>query len=446
MEPHEYDEAEVHRQFDDALARRGSYSGRRSGLGTIVWLAKQGGCPGPMRGGAVEGAGGSTAHPVAPFDLDAARPVYHTGGMPPRVFAGPEIADGVRLFPMESLSLVVALGGQGKTTFIMKMGAHIAAGKAWGSSDVRQRKVLIFNVEETQDDLNRKFGAAVHGWSDADREEALDHMRLVSCLGRDVRMTEFNGRQVDGTELTARIIQAAKQFNAEVIFIDHLQGFTSGDLNLSDTATALTREATKIVAETGAAVVFAAHTNKANVGAQGVDSGFTTGSLAFENAARQVLGIIPLPEEDAKKAGLEAVKQNYRKMELPKNSYGPDRAHAYLAKVHVPDFHTISVEPFDLPQAMCGHRISAGERLDAAILKYIAETPGTTPQALDRLAGVKIEPFKASREKIRKRCKALIADRRIRGREVDKEERKALGLNRQARKVYEVADGAVPVV
>ena len=119
------------------------------------------------------------------------------------------------------------------------------------------------------------------------------------------------------------MIDAAQSFGAEVIVIDHLQGFVSGDLNLSETATALSREANKIVSATGAAVVIAAHIAKHNINAQGVDSGFTTGSVAFENAARQVIGIIPILDDDAKKYGLEHVRQNYMRIGVPKNSYGP---------------------------------------------------------------------------------------------------------------------------
>src|ERR1019366_5620378 len=102
-----------------------------------------------------------------------------------------------------------------------------------------------------------------------------------------------------------QIIRAANDFGAEVIVLDHLQGFVSGHLNNSDTATALAMESNKIVAATGAAVVQTAHISKANINAQDVFAGFTTGSLAFENAARQMTGVIPLPDGDAKKFGLD---------------------------------------------------------------------------------------------------------------------------------------------
>ena len=381
---------------------------------------------------------GSEAATIPAFNLDGSIPVYHPSGMPPRDFAGPEITKGVRLFPMEAASIVVALGGVGKTTFITKMAAHIAAGKPWGSAPIKQRKVLVFNVEETQEELNRKYGAAVHKWDAADRFQVEAHLRQVSCLGQDARMTRFVERQVEGTQLTDRIIEAAKAFDAEVIFIDHLQGFTSGDLNNSDTATALTREANRIVSQTAAAVVLAAHTKKDNINAEAVENGFVTGSLAFENAVRQVVGIIPLPSKEADDCGLGAVRQNYRKMELPKNSYGPDRVSAYLVKDYIPDFHTITVEPFDLPQAASSFHLSKDDRLREALLEHIANEPAATPQSLDKLAG-KDGIFKASRTRVRKMRDELLNEGTLRVRAATENDRKQHGLKRQVKKLYEVA-------
>ena len=122
-------------------------------------------------------------------------------------FAGPEIDGGARLFPMKAISLLVSLGGIGKTTLLIKMGSHIAAGKKWDGKDIQQRRVIVFNIEENQDELNRKYGAAVSGWTDAERKEASDNLRLISCLNMDALLTHFEWRQVDGTGLAEKMIE-----------------------------------------------------------------------------------------------------------------------------------------------------------------------------------------------------------------------------------------------
>ena len=429
MIPDNFDEAEAHKQYDDGLKRRDTWAGEKNYIGTIIHAAKQNGYKLPHE---------QTVPPSdITFDLNAAQPVFHQNGMPPRDFSGPKINGSARLFPMEAISLLVSLGGVGKTTFLIKVGAHIAAGKKWDGKDIQQRRVIVFNIEENQDELNRKYGAAVNGWTDAERQSASDNMRLISCLNMDARLTRFDERQVDGTGIAEKMIEAAKKFSAEVVIIDHLQGFVSGDLNLSDTATALSREANKIVSQTGAAVVIAAHIAKVNINAQSVDHGFTTGSLAFENAARQLIGIIPMPVDDAKKYGLEHIKKNYMRLEVPKNSYGPAGVGTYLAKVHVPNFHTITVEPFTPSPPVSGKVLTRQDKLKQKLFEHITNNTGVTKNQLDGLAGMNGQ-FKASKKTIDNAMKELSSDLLVELRNVSSKERKTLKLSRQVKQIYEV--------
>jgi len=257
---------------------------------------------------------------------------------------------------------------------------------------------------------------------------------MISLVGHDPRLTRIEGRSILGTALTQKVIEAVKKFGAGIVLLDHLQGFTSGDLNNSDTATALVREANRIVSETGAAVVMAAHTNKGNIGAQEVLHGFTTGSLAFENAARQVVGIIPLPDDDAKTLGLEAVRRDIMLMAMPKNSYGPSGEKTYLRKVYVSDFHTITVEPFYPLGRMAVP--SANERLRQALVDHIRDNPGSrSKNAIEKLAGKKGR-FKASKAEVRAALGQLIEEGVLQVRPITKEERNAHGYPHQTKEVY----------
>lgn len=426
MKPEHYSEADVIAQFNDALRRSDTWPGPRVGIGTIIRYANEGGYRMPVSND------NKTAEEASrPFDLDAAAPRYFSSGMPRREFAGPPIGDAL-LFPLNALSLFVALGGVGKTTTMIAMAAHIAAGKAWGIDELTPRRVLIFCIEESQEELNRKYGAAVHSWTDYERKRAEENLRLISCLDRDARLTMATGRQVDVTGVNQQIISAALEFGAEVVVLDHLQGFASGDLNNSDTATALARASNVIVAQTGAAVIQTAHIAKHNINAQEVFDGFTTGSLAFENAARQVTGVIPLPDEDAKNFDLD--KAECLMMGMPKNSYGPCRQRGYLRKAHVLDFHTITVVP--LTPTIRARIRSASDRLKDDLVDYVKGNPGATPNKLDGLAG-KGGRFKATKEQVRVAMKELEAEGRVILKELSKEDRKARSLPQQTRRVYE---------
>ena len=432
MEPSNYSEADADYQFTDAINRLATHTGEKRTIATIIDMAKAGGYQFPWAVKVTPSPSSSTS-----FDLNNSRPIYNPSGLPAREFAGPEIEGGARLFPMKAITLLVALGGNGKTTYTIKVASHIAAGKPYHGSNIQQRRVIIFNVEENQDELNRKYGAAVNGWTDAERNAVEDNLRLISCLNMDARLTRFEERQVYGTGLAEKMIDTAQTFGAEVVIIDHLQGFVSGDLNLSDTATALSREANKIVSETKSAVVIAAHIAKHNINAQSVDSGFTTGSLAFENAARQVIGIIPISDDDVEQYGLEHVRQNYMRIGVPKNSYGPAGVGAYLAKVHVPDFHTITVEPFTPRIPVSGAVQTRQDKLKQKLFEHITNSIGVTKNQLDGLAGMDGQ-FNASRKSIHEAMKELSSDLLVELRNITRKERKKLKLPRQVKQVYGV--------
>lgn len=426
MKPEDFNLADVHKMFDNALNRVQAYQGPRITMATIEDRAKQAGYRAMASGPTyiTPKAGG--------FDLDKYRPIYHSEGMDRRTFVGPRIGD-AELFPLNALSLFVALGGIGKTTTLISMAAHIAAGKSWGDALLTRRRVLMFFVEEEQQELDRKFGATTETWSDPERKAAADNLRLVSCLGRDVRLTLVEGYASAETQLADHIINAGLAFGAEFIVCDHLQGFTGGDLNSSDTATSLARAANAIVAATGAAVVFTAHTNKAHIRVQTVDAGFATGNLAFENAARQVVGVIPVPEEEAKKLKIEAESASYMVMEMPKNSYGPSRARGYLKRILVPDFYSVRVEPWAPPLGI-STVISAKERLETAIITVVRGTPGITRNKLEAQAGKK-NALKASKDVVRKAIQNLLDEKVLEERAPTEAERKTHKLPQQVRTI-----------
>lgn len=237
--------------------------------------------------------------------------------------------------------------------------------------------------------------------------------------------------------MVSKVIDHACSFNADLIVMDHLQGFADGDLNASDTATALAMAANMIVAATGAAVVFTAHVNKTQINADTVDAGFTTGNLAFENAARQVTGVIKIPEKEAEELGLLEA-EGYLKAVIAKNSYGPAREAMYLHREYVQDFHTVRVQPYQ--RAITTHTSSLvprAERLRVQVIDYVADQPGTTKNKLDKLSG-KTGQFKASKNDVRRVVEELLDDKSLRVRTVSSEEKQALGLQQQVTGILEV--------
>jgi hypothetical protein len=373
------------------------------------------------------------------LNLASSRPQYIAGGMPARHFVGPAIADGIRLFPAKALSAFVALGGSGKTTLLITIAVHVAAGKPWNGHRNQQAKVAIFCVEETQEELNRKFSAIVDSWSTAEREAAIHNLLLVSLLGKDARLTVIDRSQYQATVAPDAIIQVLNEFGLKdgLVILDHMQGFASGDLNISETATSICREANKIVDATGAAVVFAAHISKANIGAEEIEQGFAVGSLAFENAVRQMSGMIGMSDVQAKKYGPEVTRKEYVWLGVAKNSYGNTADGMWLRKVYSEKYHTVVMEPADLTVPMTASKKSANDKLGELLIDYLTRHPWTTKNALDGVAGLDGQ-LKAAKSKVRDVLRALLDTGEVELCPVSVDEREASGLGKQVKDVLRV--------
>jgi hypothetical protein len=371
------------------------------------------------------------------------RPIFVPTGMPPRIFAGPKINDNARLFPMQALSSLVALGGIGKTSLLMTLGAHVAAGKSWNGHELQRRKVAIFLCEESQEEISRKFSAITENWLPNERLDAEENLLTVPLIGKDARLTSLSRNQYQGSEIAEEIIQLLQNFQLEngLVILDHMQGFSSGDLNISETATAICREANKIVNATGSAVVMAAHIGKNNIKANDIEQGFAVGSLAFENAARQMSGMIPMQEDEAKKYGLIDQRKDYVWLGLAKNSYGSSNGGLWLKKVYNPRYNTVVYEPIKLAEPSSMAKQSSNERLARLILERIDKYPFTTKNMIDGLAG-KNGLFKASKEKIRDCLRGLIDQGEIYEHTVTEEERQEYGVAKQVKAVLRLSKAA----
>ena len=386
--------------------------------------------------------GGGSQHQRLPntfFDPSRWKPRYVSGGMPARCFVGPSVDGQTRLFPAEALSSLVALGGAGKTTILIGIACHLAAGKDWNCRPVNQCKVAIFSVEETQDELDRKFSAYIDAWTPFEQQAATDNLLLVSCLGMDARLTRISKNQHDGSGMAETMIELLTNFSLRdgLVIIDHMQGFASGDLNTAETSTSICREANKIVTATGAAVVMAAHISKQNIGAEKLAQGFAVGSLAFENAVRQMSGLIRMSDADAKKYGVTATQGDYRWLGLPKNNYGETEGGVWLLKKYIQKYHTVVFEPVLLMPVYNGTKKSANQTLAEQVKAYLSANPWTTRNQLDGLAG-KDGKFKASKERVRDVVKAGLDSGTIEALPVSDADRAGNGLTRRIKEVLRV--------
>lgn len=368
------------------------------------------------------------------------QPTYYPLGMPPREFIGPKICNGTRLFPAMALSSFVALGGVGKTSLLISIAAHLAAGKSWNLHPLTQQKVAMFFCEETQEEINRKFSATIDSWSADERKEAIQNFIGVSLLGKDARLTLVSGKQYAGSGITDDIIQLLADFNLRngLVILDHMQGFTSGDLNSSETSTAISLEANRIVEATGSAVVLAAHVGKKDIKAESIEQGSLVGSLAFENATRQMSGLTPMSVEQARKYGLEGRQRDYVLLVVAKNSYGAITESLWLKKVYSPKFHTVVLEPINIQVPIPASKLSEYQKIANRIMDYISKHSYITRNRLDMLSGTENE-LKASKTKVRDVLKGLINSGEVAVHKVTEDDRQKQPIGKQIKEYLMLA-------
>jgi hypothetical protein len=372
---------------------------------------------------------------------DSYKPNFVPNGMGPRRFVGPNICSGIRLFPANALSTLVALGAVGKTSLLFSIACHVAAGKDWNNSSLKQQKVAMLFCEEDQQEINRKFSAIVSSWSSDEQAIAQENLLLIPFLGTDARLTTIDRNQYKGSGVTEEIIRLLGEFELKdgLVVFDHMQGFASGDLNISETATALCREANKIVDSTGSAVVFAAHISKANIKAEELTQGFAVGSLAFENATRQMSGLIPMTSENAKKFGLEENKRDYVRLSLAKNSYGSVSDGVWLKKCYSPEYHTIVMQPIELSPFIPAEKLNEFQKISKRIMDHIAKNPLTTKNMLDRLSG-NDGVFKASKAKVRVCLTTLVESGEVNVTKVTDLMRQEQNIPKQVKEILQVGE------
>lgn len=372
---------------------------------------------------------------------DAYIPTYHPHGMAPRQFAGPSLDSGSKLMPLAGLSTLAGLGATGKTTVMLSICAHIAAGRPWNGCAVVSRKVVFAAVEETKDELNRKFSAVVDTWEEEYRLLAEQNMRLIPLQGVDARLTQANGRQIEASDWADELVEFCRQFGLKdgVIVLDHLQGLATGDLNSSETATAVCRAANHVAAETGSAVVMLSHTSKANMqtSSSGVAQGFVSGSLAFENAMRQTMVLVRMTAEEAKQYGITEGLEDYIWLGIPKNSYGKADTGMWLKKTFSPKFHSVTIEPVSLSRPIKESIKSAQDRLVEEVCTYVQQNPYSSRNAIEKKAGVNGK-FKTSARNLRSAISAAISSGRLELRPVTASDRAAYSVSKQVKEALHV--------
>lgn len=178
--------------------------------------------------------------------LDAAELVLEE--LPPVV----EIVKGIMA---EHSKLVIGSGSKSfKTWLVIHMGLCIAHGLDWLVRETTRKKVLFLNLELKKNTFTRRLKAIARALGIKVDKSWFKVLHLRGKLARKLPV-----------EIVNAVIDVAKHFEAEVVFIDPLYKFQAGrEENSAGDQTELMNEIDRITTEATCTVIFTDHFGKGN--------------------------------------------------------------------------------------------------------------------------------------------------------------------------------------
>lgn len=354
------------------------------------------------------------------------------------------------LLPAGKYCVLAGLGGVSKTWLAISWACSVALGRPWAGLDVLPGTAVLILGEEDVGEVQARFGAYCEGLGEDDRGVISQRVLAFPWAGNDMKLTTMVGRSPKETSFADDIASVAMEHSLlcgvppRLIVIDHARLALGGDPNDAQAVTELTRVATKIAVQTGAAVLLLAHSPKSVVAAgkqngkskeQVVDADISNvaGSVAFVDNARSAMVLTTMSKPEAEKYGIpEASRTDYARLQLIKSNYSKQGRELWMKRQPVPGWGTAMPVPVDMAVLP---KQSPDLALAERILRFIADRPGA-------LSKTKVREYKKSLKAPEADVEAMVATLLATGKLVLRAptdvERDTHGLSHQTKQVLDL--------
>lgn len=193
---------------------------------------------------------------------------------------------------------LVAPGATGKSFLALQVLAQITTGRdTLGVGEHPTGTVVFLAAEDPSNVLHMRIKAVAQQLSERERGDMKANSLISPCLGKAGDLMD-DGKTVAGIEKMAR--------GARLVVIDTLSRWHGGEENERRDAARVMRAMERIAADTGAAVVFLHHANKAAALNGDVDKQQSSrGSSVFVDEARWVAFLQTMTEGEAEVFGVK---------------------------------------------------------------------------------------------------------------------------------------------
>lgn len=230
------------------------------------------------------------------------------------------------------VTTIIAPGGSGKSTIGVGIALSLASGHSPFDLPLPRgpQSVWIYNLEDSQDELNRQVSAAClfHGIGPVDCENRL-------CVDSGLAQPLCTARETkEGFAIAEHVFeQIAATIRARNISVISVDPFVSSHMvteNRNEAIDAIAKRWKRLAQDTGCAVVLVHHTKK--LGGREVTAEDGRGAVSLRDAARVVLTLNPMNGNEADALGISdpAVRQALIRVDTGKANRAPAGAATWI--------------------------------------------------------------------------------------------------------------------
>jgi regulatory protein RepA len=214
--------------------------------------------------------------------------------------------------PTQCVSLLIGEGAVGKSTVLLAILAHVAAGIAYLGRPTVQGRVVYVAAEDDAQEIVRRLQTIVKPLNlNAAQQSAITrNFEFYAVADMDLNLLRSDRGVVRQTSIVESL--AADIGEALVVAIDPVSRLHGCEENSNTVATKLVQAGEVIAHRTGAAVLLAHHTGKAAAREEIDDAYAARGGSGFADAARSVLRLIAASPASRSVKGLDLDMQQLR--------------------------------------------------------------------------------------------------------------------------------------
>ncbi len=275
--------------------------------------------------------------PLTPDETQVCR--YLTSEPPPAKFI--LSCRGIPFLRQKIVSLLVSMGGLGKTYFLICMAYALSSGNRWGCFEPEQAyKTLFIGAEDDTSELNRRLWIIGKG----DFPTNLHAVSMSGKIGSLMQMDGENPMRSEWYDWLRETIEA--HMPLDILFLDPLSRLYGLSENRNEHATAFIQAMESLSIEFGINIIVSHHANKDSSSQVKAKQSMSRGASGFIDGVRFAMALSEITADESHNYGLENP-EHYFKLDIVKSN-GSAKLESSLffkkdAETGVPTYQPISM-------------------------------------------------------------------------------------------------------